>query len=375
MKRIILYIACLLLAVSQPKAEVTASLLTASPGGEIYELDGHTGLRLRDPARGVDMVVNWGVFDFDTPNFVYRFVKGETDYICAAISTDRFIDSYLRQGRSITEQTLDLTPSQAEELFMLASENLLPANRVYRYSYIHDNCATRPLLMIEKAAGRTLIADGEPSGLTFRDEMTANHRLYPWYQFGIDLALGSGLDVNTTTREIAFSPLRLQGLMKKSGIVKETIVHGSPTLVHNPTPWWLSPLAFGWLTMLITALITMRDIRHHRVSRWLDTIEFSLFGLCGCVIAFLVFISSHSATSPNWLLVWLNPVCLLGAILPWIKSAKKWLNYYHFANFAVLIVWLIIWPLTGQHLNAAFLPWIITDLMRSGANIYICRKS
>lgn len=161
---------------------MTASLLTASPGAEIYELDGHTGLRLNDPSRQLDMVVNWGVFDFDTPNFVYRFVKGETDYCCAAIPAHAFINAYLRQGRTVTEQTLALTPTQADSLLTLTLRNLLPANRVYRYSYIFDNCATRPLQLIEQAAGRSLIPDGTPSNITFRDEMTANHRAYPWYR-------------------------------------------------------------------------------------------------------------------------------------------------------------------------------------------------
>ncbi len=375
MKRYLIYTLLAIAPLLGIRAEVTASLLTASPGELIYELDGHTGLRLNDPSRGMDVVINWGIFDFDSPNFVYRFVKGETDYLCAAVPTDMFVNSYIAQGRKVTEQVLDLTPDQADALMNMALMNILPQNRVYRYSYIYDNCATRPLLMIEKAVGRKLIPDGEPSGLTFREEMATNHRLYPWYQFGIDLALGAELDTPISSRQLAFSPLRLNELLDDSGIVRTTIRHGEATLTHSPTQWWLTPAAIGWLVAAITLAVSIRDFRRRRLSRWLDSVEFTIFGLCGCVIAFLVIVSSHSATSPNWLLVWLNPLCFAGAILPWIKSAKKWVICYHFANFAVLIVWLMLWPLTGQTINMAFIPWILSDLIRSVTNIYICQKN
>ena len=110
-------------------------------------------------------------------------------------------------------------------------------------------------------------------------------------------------------------------------------------------------------------------------NRVLDTILYSAFGLIGCLVAFLIFVSEHEATSPNWLLAWVNPLCFLGAVLPWIKSAKKTLICYHFANFAVLILLLLCREYTGQVFNQAFIPLILTDLTRSGAVIYICRKN
>ncbi|MDE5959992.1 MAG: DUF4105 domain-containing protein, partial [Muribaculaceae bacterium] len=233
MKRILSYIIMVVAAAAGLKSEVTASLLTASPGAEIYELDGHTGLRLADPDRGLDVVINWGVFDFDAPNFIWRYVKGHTDYLCVATDTRYFMKLYLAGGRTITEQHLSLSRSQGEALYEMVRMNLLPQNRVYRYSYIYDNCATRPLEMIERAVGRQLIAS-EESGMTFRDEMTVNHRLYPWYQFGIDLALGSELDRPVTVRQLAFSPMQLCRMLSADSIVGATEVHQAQTrLVHT----------------------------------------------------------------------------------------------------------------------------------------------
>ena len=364
-------ICCMLPSVAQTRV----SLLTASPGSAIYELDGHTGLRIANDSLGYDQVINWGLFDFESPNFVYRFVKGETDYMCGAVPAEYFINSYLRDGRTVTEQILDLTPAQTERLTAMIRENLLPGNRVYRYNYVKDNCATRPLNMIEAATGRRFEFGDTLSGITYRDEMRFNHRYYPWYQFGIDLALGSGLDYELTPRETAFSPLRLQKLMSSQLIVSETHVHGTESLHPSPTPWWLSPDTVCWIIFTVVLALTMADLRRKKVNRVLDTILYSAFGLIGCLVAFLIFVSVHEATSPNWLLAWVNPLCFLGAVLPWIKSAKKTLICYHFANFAVLILLLLCREYTGQVFNQAFIPLILTDLTRSGAVIYICRKN
>ena len=136
------------------------SLLTCRAGANIYELEGHSALRFVKPSTGEDIVVNWGLFDFDAPNFVYRFVKGETDYSVGVAPTGYFLRAYDRQGRSVVEQDLNLTPEQIAELQRLVSENLLPENRVYRYNYVLDNCSTRPLRIVEKAMGDTLSFNG-----------------------------------------------------------------------------------------------------------------------------------------------------------------------------------------------------------------------
>lgn len=358
----------------QLAAAPTVSLLTCSPGPAVYELDGHTGLRVADADTGVDLVVNWGLFDFNSPNFLWRFVTGRTDYMCGATSTEHFISSYTRAGRTVTEQVLDLTPAQTDTLLRLLDTNLRPEHRTYRYNYVKDNCATRPLELIEQAVGRPLDFGPGGAGISFRDEMRANHRLYPWYQFGIDLALGPGIDYELTPRQTAFSPLRLQRLMTSQPLVSHTVVHGSPTLQLRPTPWWLSPMAVCWTAFALVLALSVADLRRGRESRWADTVLFGAMALAGCLIAFLVTVSSHEATSPNWLLLWLNPLCALGAILPWIKSAKKALFCYHFINFAVLILLLLCWKLTGQSLNGAFIPLILMDMTRSGTMIMLCRR-
>lgn len=346
------------------------SLLTALPGSEIYELEGHTALRVHDSENGFDAVVNWGVFDFQEPNFVGRFVAGKTDYLCAAAPTDLFLQSYAMQGRQVVEQPLRLDSAQTARLIELVDENLLPENRVYRYNYVLDNCATRPLNLIEKATGRTLIPDSA-STTTFRREMQRFHKDYPWYQFGIDLALGRGIDRPVSVRQTAFAPVTLMNLLEQSDIADPPVSIGEQTLRHSSTPWYLTPLAAALLVLALSIAVSFSPV----AGKVFDSLMFGSYFLLGCVLTFLVFFSSHEATSPNLLLLWLNPLCLLGAILPWLKSAKKLKISYFFANFALLIMLTALAPALGRAMNAAFWPLIAADALRSVCNIMSCKRT
>lgn len=368
MKKILTAIILALTSVSVG-AVPRVSLLTALPGEEIFTLEGHSALRIYNHDTEDDIAINWGVFDFNSPNFVYRFTLGETDYLCAAEPTDWFIRSYVVAGRKVIEQVLDLDSIQTETLLQLVAQNLRPENRTYRYNYVKDNCATRPLDFIEKAVGRKVLSD-KASGSTFRNEMRKFHADYPWYQFGIDLSLGRGIDEEISVRESAFAPVTLMHLIGETELVRETYEYGAQRVVAEETPIYATPM-FVSLIILVGAIA----VSFMRRSRWFDTILFGMFFIEGCVLAFLVFVSTHEATSPNLLLLWLNPMCLLGAVLPWIKTAKKARNWYFFVNFALLILLTALVVLQGRGMNAAFWPLIAADALRSVANIKRCKKT
>lgn len=354
------------------------SLLTAYPGADIYQLEGHTALRIRHPQRG-DYVVNWGLFDFDSPGFVYRFVKGETDYLAGATSTDRFLYVYRREGRRVDETELKLTPEQTQRLLDLIDINLMPENRVYRYNYVLDNCATRPLAMIERALGDTI-----PLGRTglpdeavgsFRDAMRHYHAGYPWYQFGIDLALGSGIDRHITHRELSFSPMALKEMIADSPVGGSTVTllpGVGETAVLPPTPFLQSPVFFAILVLLAALVCTRGQLSRRawvKFPRIFDTVFYTLLGLNGCVTAFLVFISVHEATLPNWLLLFTNPLCFLGAICVWSKRLGGLLFCYQCINFALLIALMIVLALGIQATHTAVVLLVVADAVRSFAYI------
>lgn len=343
------------------------SIMTVDPGAVFYELEGHTGLRLKTAE--YDIVANWGVFDFDAPNFVYRFVSGETDYICVAEPTGNFVSRYERYnpGRGISEQIIPLDSASAVALAMNVSNHLRPENRTYRYNYVKDNCALRPLELLEKAAGRELTVDSIPepfgNGASYRDVMGYYHRNYPWYQFGIDLALGSGIDYPLEAREFAFAPVLMQKMLPYPAETVVPSIEGGVT--EGPTPLWLGPGFIMWAAAILIILSVVLFKNLGAAIKIIYTTWFSLLALGGCIIFFLVFISTHEATSPNYNLLWLNPLCIIGAISPWIKKPKIVGICYHFTNFAAVLAYAIIWSCGIQHGNPAFIPLLFADAFLS----------
>lgn len=365
-------------------SDTIISIVNFYPGQEIFELEGHTTLRVRMPNN--DMAVSYGMFSFDDPNFVYRFVKGETDYWVGVVPWAYFAENYELHGRRIVEHQLNMSAEQRNRLLELLDENLKPENRVYRYNYIFDNCATRPLRIVELAMGDSIVlgnvAPDMAEDATFRDVMRHYHRNYPWYQFGIDLCLGPGIDRAMTNRERSFAPVVLDAQLLGAKVAGKPLVANTIVLnnvaedeaVDGPTPWYLTPMSVFVLLLIIAILLTFRDVRRRKVTRWFDTILFFSFFVEGCIIFYLVTVSTHEATTPNWLIVWLNPLCIIPAVCEWIKRAEKLLIWYQIINFAVLLLLVVAWPWLGQSANPAFVPMIATTMIRSASYVYITRN-
>ncbi|MDE6612758.1 MAG: DUF4105 domain-containing protein [Muribaculaceae bacterium] len=376
-----------LFAAKGAPADTTVSFVNIYAGPAIFELDGHAAIVVDikgQPSRSY----NFGVFDFDSPNFVYRFVKGETDYMAVEWPTAPFLYPYIEQGRRVVAHELDFDSAQKARLIEALRHNVRPENAVYRYNYVKDNCATRPLRAVELAAGDSIILAPAPFEAqpllrpTFRNVMRLHHSRYPWYQLGIDLALGSGIDYTLDRRELAFTPVELDAMLAGATVGGRPLVKATHVLCDTdplnaelaPTPWYLTPMAVFCLLFLLAALLTWRDIRRRRVTRWFDALLFGAVGLTGIVLTFLIFVSVHEATSPNWLYIWLNPLALAVPVLIWIKKAKSVLISYQIANFAVLAVLLVIWYFLPQSANPAFLPFLGAEMMRSASYVYINKR-
>ena len=359
---------------------LTVSLITCYPGPEIYELCGHEAIRVRGEGR--DSVWNFGMFSFNEPNFVYRFVKGETDYLCAGYPFGYFLPEYVRRGSKVVEQDLNLSQEEARRLLTLLQTHALPENRKYRYNYVLDNCATRITDQIDKAIDARVIYPDTMAFPTFRSEMRHYHRNYPWYQLGIDLALGSGLDRQLHGREDMFVPVEM---MRKSDnayiadgrpLVRETRVlnEGSGDVVLPPTPWWQSPLFVFSIVAVIVALFCIFSLKSERIYSWVYVLWFFILGLGGTIVAFLVFISSHEATSPNALLLWLNPLQLVFAVCAIWRKLRPGAVAMSWYNIVSLICMLLVWPFQKQVANPAFFPLMLSTLFLSSSYAIIAYK-
>ena len=198
----------LLLTVSAQSRRV--SLLTCSPGEEVYALFGHTAIRVVDEAAGIDVVFNYGLFSFDEPHFIWRFVLGETDYLLGAIDYEYFLGEYAIRGSGVTEQVLNIDDAQASRLMNALVVNSMPANRKYRYNFFYNNCTTKARDKIfEVLDGSTIVYNTSSVGeiMSFRDILHLYTDDNLWARFGIDLLLGAPADIKAGRDGAQFAPL------------------------------------------------------------------------------------------------------------------------------------------------------------------------
>jgi len=316
-------------------------------------------------------VWNYGTFDFAEPNFVYRFVKGETDYILSSYPFEHFTPGYMRQGRKIVEQDLNLTAQEAQRFYRMLQKEALPENCRYRYNYVKDNCATRILDRLGQASSSEIIYPDTISFGTFRKEMRSYHRNYPWYQFGIDLALGNGIDYRLRGKEEMFVPVEMMQRVGNAhfadgrNLVKDQriLFMGVPDATLEATPFWKTPLFLSFCLLLLCILIFGLDLKNKKTTRWIYSLYFGLAGIAGTVIAFLVFVSQHEATSPNVLLIWLNPLQFILAIGVWFRRMRPVNLVMAYYNAAVVGSLLLVWIFQSQSANPAFFPLMICSVL------------
>ncbi len=365
---------------------VRISLLTCASGEEIYSLFGHTAIRYENYTRGIDAVFNYGIFNFNAPNFILRFALGETDYRLGADTYERFAAEYNYLERDVWQQELNLTPQEKEKLIALLEENYRPENRVYRYNFFYDNCATRPRDLIEKSIEGTLqyadnMTDAD-TGISFRDLLHKYSEGHPWSRFGMDLCMGSQADKAISRRLMMFVPFYVQAYFNKARIVdkegrtrplvlneKKIIITGDEE-TEQPSDGF-TPMQAASLLFLLTAAATLYGIRRKKTLWGIDLALFFAAGVAGCILAFLALFSQHPAVSPNYLLLVFHPLHLfcLPCMLNRVRKRKR--SRYMPANFLVLTLFILLWLLIPQRFPPAVLPLALCLLIRSASNLII----
>ena len=381
------FVVCLMLLLSGVKLsasdEIRVSLLTCEPGTEIYALFGHTAIRYEHPALGQDWVFNYGMFSFDTPNFVMRFVKGETDYQLGVISYQRFEMEYALRGSSVYQQTLNLTSEEKERLIRLLETNYHPDNRVYRYNYFYDNCTTRARDKIEESLMGHIVYPENEKKVTFRDiihQFTAGNE---WSEFGIDLCLGSEADKPIDERKQMFAPFYMleaaRGAMVHRGDTILPLLQSEMKIVEasreDEADFPLSPWHCAMGLLLVSALMVVWGIKRKRVVWVWDILLFGMQGLGGCIVAFLFFFSQHPTVGSNWMIVWLNPIPLFYLPFMVCKALKRKKDTYHWINSAYLTSFILLMPLIPQEFNLTVLPLALSLLATSVGHLFIYKRN
>lgn len=354
------------------------TLLTCSPGEELYSAFGHNGIRVTDYRQGFDVVFNYGTFDFNQPGFYINFIRGRMRYM---LTTDRFEDflvQYQYEKRSVLEQQLRLNTDDRKKIFAFLYENAKPENREYLYDFFWDNCATRPRDVFEKhLKSRLQVTIDSTCGFEENITMHDMLRLYvgdrKWIDASFDLLLGMPCEVIASPRDQTFLPDYLVKYFNCAKVDGKPFITAATYLLQYPSPVIRIKFHPAYLSILILlsgiALILYEKTKPRKFLLF-DVLLFAITGLMGVILLAMWLFTSHYAPPRNMNLLWLLPTHLPIAFLLIKKQRPKWMNFYFLFTSIVQILLLLIWKWSPQPLNIAFMPLIILLALRSLSLFY-----
>jgi hypothetical protein len=364
-------------------------LVTCGTGEETYSMYGHSALRIVNRSEGSDIVYNWGVFDFSTPNFTVKFARGRLDYLLAAYSYQSFLQEYFREERSVVTQRINLNTEQIETLKLLLAENLRPENRSYRYDFFMDNCATRIRDILEMTLGEKLVypaqgvsgqgltkekggkvanKDGIPS---FRDRINEYQQgKLVWLDAGIDLLLGSPADENCGFRESMFLPDYLMINLSQASVVSGDVSvplleEAVPAFEFDPPsmenrfygmPWFLLGVA-----SVILIFLTYR-INKGAFQKIFDLLFFIFMAALSFLMIFTNYLTDHAAMGSNYNIIWLNPLLLAAPVMIFLRPPNRW---FWKSQIALTLTFMIVIVIVNQSINPAWIPVMLLLIARS----------
>src|SRR5690606_6101372 len=368
----------------QLSEQAEISVITCGPDQqELYAAFGHSAFRVYDPANGINHAFNYGVFNFNQPNFYLNFARGYLYYSLGVEHYDEFEYRYVYFNRYVHEQVLNLTTTQRQKIFDFLQWNALPENVVYRYDYFYNNCATKMPDVIVKILGDDVKFDGShiKTEYTIRELTDLYLQQQPWGDLGIDICLGLPMDKKASPYEYMFLPDYVE-----AGFDNATVLHdGIPVQlvkekkinyetreeeeeVKNSLPHPL--LIFSILAVFAIAL-SFYDIRKNKISTWFDVILYSVTGAIGILLFTLWLFTDHAAAARNLNILWALPTHLI-AVFAFIKN-PRWLKYYFGVIIILSVLLLIGWPFLPQQLHYTLIPVVATIGVRAFVQ-YIKRK-
>lgn len=342
------------------------SIITVGPGDEFFETFGHSAIRIKDPVLNFDLVYNYGMFDFNQPNFYANFAKGRLLYKLGRYPFHYFVRSNNNDKRWIKEQVLNLTQQEKQAFFTYLEENAKPQNANYYYDPYFDNCATKLRDITQTILGSKVEFPDEyaKDQLTLRQLMNKELSWNHWGSFGINLALGTKLDKKATAAEYMYLPDYVYEAFKDAKktengsttplVKKETDVLSYPEI--TPPVVWYNPILVFSILLLISVYITFKDIKNYKRTRWFDFFVFFLTGALGAFIIFLWFFTDHRTTPNNFNFLWAFAPNLIVAFYVLKKKLPNWLKHYIKVCFVLLVVLGVLWLVKVQLFSLTILP-------------------
>ena len=325
------------------------SVITCGTGNESYSLFGHTAIRVRDTINGIDVVYNYGAFDFNTPNFVMKFIKGDLQYFAVAHSYPDFINQYQYEKRSVYEQELNMPFPLKQKLFDNLNTSLASGESYYTYKFIDKNCTSMVVDIINKTLDTIAIVKNTDTDITYRTI------LYPYFDNHFYEKLGTsiifGKKVDGLGKQL-FLPFELQKSLKKVSFQNHPLAQENKTLLEfeneAPGSWWNNMYTYI-LFLGFIILINKKSI---------DLFYLILIAIIGLFFTFVGFYSSHLELGYNYNILLFNPTLLGLLYFYWTKNKK---GIYNLALFNILSLGIYFFVVINKVHFLLVLPLIITN--------------
>ena len=357
---------------AQDSSRIRISLLTCTPGEELYATFGHSALRIIDSNSVTDHVYNFGTFNFDDAGFYLKFIKGQLKYYVNVEEFDDFKFDYIAENRGITEQVLNFTPAEKITIHRALIENIKEENKFYMYDFFYDNCTTRLRDIIVKYHHPSPVLPAVmPTTYTFRNAihqyLDDNHK--DWSKFGIDILLGAPTDAVMTNAQQEFLP---ENLMKALDSTKNTtIVSTSKNLyvlgeTNNKSSLFTPLVLFSLFLLVFVFLSFFKNKNALNILSLLDSFLFFTVGLLGIILVLMWVGTDHIMTKNNYNLLFAWPMHIVYAFF--MHKNTKRVKTYSLLVTVFLILFLCCWFFVAQKMNNALLPLIVLMIWRVGSS-------
>ena len=352
------------------------SILSIGEGPSLVDAFGHTAIRVKDSELKNDVVFNFGVYDFNSPNFYSNFVKGRPEYKLGIQNYNNLTQNYIRQKRYIVEHQLNLDQNSIKIIIDLLVKKL--NDPYYIYDYFRDNCTTRAAdIVIDKTNNKFKDNKLESESiLSYRDLIHGKINENSWAALGIDLCLGSIIDKKINTRETFFLPENLMKYLDlyEGDIIKRNIIY-SPESEISYRENFPSPLLINLILSLIIVVITIFNFKSNKWNKSLDTLIFLISGSIGILIIYLWFFSNHFAGAQNFNFLWAFPFNFALIFAIYKNKIPNWSIGYIKLLIILIILLFLHWTTGVQKYNLTLLPIFVALLIRYSFLVHRIKKT
>ncbi|MGJ8745030.1 DUF4105 domain-containing protein [Polaribacter sp.] len=353
-------------AQAQLSVYAEVSVVTAGPGTVLYEAFGHSAIRIKDPVLNIDLAYNYGMFDFNEPNFYSNFAKGNLIYSLARYDFKYFLASYKRDKRWLKQQVLNINQAQKQAFFMYLENNATPENAKYNYDPYFNNCATKlrditTTILGDKVSFKEV---SEPENLTFRQLTNKEIHWNSWGTVGLNTIAGTILDKKATSDEYMYLPDYVYASFKDAILFErnepQNLIKREDVLLKfdeiKQTSDFISPFLVFICFAILVFFITYKDLKNNKRTKSLDFTLLFITGFIGILLVFLWFFSTHTTAPNNFNILWAFAPNLIVAFFMLKKTPPKWCNYYFKFVLILILIIPILWLSKIQSFPIAAIP-------------------